>query len=62
MISVKYYEYNGKQYTAKEICQRVGIHIQTFYLRLRSGWSLERIMNTKPVPPTERNRKEKGED
>lgn len=57
MIPKKYYEYEGKQYDVKEICELVGIHPQTFYLRLKNGWSMARIMTTKSVPPTERNRK-----
>ena len=56
-MRIKYYEYEGQQYTIKDICKHVGIHPQTFYLRLKNGWSINRIMNTKPVPPTERNRK-----
>lgn len=56
-MRIKYYEYEGQQYTIKEICERVGIHPQTFYLRLKHGWDMNRIMNTAPVQPSERNRK-----
>lgn len=45
----KYYTYNGKEYTKKEILKITGISKTTFERRMRKGWTIPQIINNKPV-------------
>lgn len=39
--------YNGKTKTAKQWADEIGISYQTFWIRLKKGWSVERSLTTK---------------
>lgn len=41
--------YNNKEYTTKEICKLAGISRSCLYDRFDKGWSIEQIVNNKPI-------------
>ena len=45
----KFYEYQGKLYTKDEICKLAGISKSTFKRRIREDWTIDQIVNTKPL-------------
>ena len=42
----KPFEWEGKLYTRKELCEKYGISLSMFYDRWHKGWTLERILTT----------------
>lgn len=45
----KTYSWNSKEYTIDELCKIVGISKSAFRWRFNNGWSMDQIMNNKPI-------------
>lgn len=46
----KFYYFEGKEYTVKELSERFGISYNTVYQRLRSGFSIEESISLYKLP------------
>lgn len=47
--SNRFIEYNGKRQTLAEWAEETGIYALTIHNRLKSGWSVEEALTTKPI-------------
>ena len=45
----KLWPWNGKEYTIDELCKIGEISKAQFYRRIKKGWSIDQIVNNKPV-------------